>query len=684
MEPPSSSPVCDRSGIPVGQKAIALASSPIRTSNKVALFGGQKIKKPPTVTPKRFTKFFTPRNTASSRGNRPSKAGRQLRDITQNGINRRRRGLFLGDDILEGVENELQSSRPYKRRKFSVDIASSPPLQSSPLKHTQTTQTAPSILEFGDEDEDQTFSDTESLPELFDNLKPFPQPIRRLCEPGASRRILERSFGGRDALSCHRRGPDHGSDWRAETANFVTSPNDIHTFRGTALPFCTTSCNTNPLIAVGDEEGSVRLIDSTADERFDRIHVIFRVHKNAVMDVAFSSDDYVLATASGDQTARVVDMQTQQTMCQLIGHKSSVKQVRFKPNDDNMVTTSSRDGTVQVWDLRCGGKAPAQSMRVALGRNIDADGNVQTQTRFGQALDVGLGHRSTNRPFMAGERDELSITSFQHMPHGREHLIITSSEVDASVKVWDIRNVGRRNLVALSSSPVPETHKRTRNYGINAMAMSGDGARLYTVCRDATVYVYSTNHLALGHVPEMSCNPSKRRMPNEPKNGLSPLYGFKHSCLRVSSFYVKASMRKAKDGRSEILAVGNTDCNPILFPTDERHFPRGGRSSLSYNDMDDCGESGLPMMPPLPSAAPLTNPHVFEHGTALVRAHSKEATSLAWSTEGNLISVCDDFSARCWREDAPKARELRMKGEVGGGRWRSGWAEMGAAWDEEE
>lgn len=681
MEPPSSSPVCDKTGIPAGQKVIAIASSPIRSTNKTTLLGGQKIKKPPTVTPKRFTKFFTPRNTASSRNNRPSKAGRQLRDITQNGVNRRRGGISLSDDTLEGVENELASSRPFKRRKFSIEVASSPPLQSSPLKHAQTTQTTP-LLIFEDEDEDEALSEAETLPEIFEQLKPFPKPIRRLREPGPSRRILERSFGGHDALSRHRRGPDHGANWRAETANFVTKPTDLHTFRGTALPFCTTSCNTNPLIAVGDEEGSVRLIDSNADSHFGRTHVTFRVHKNAVMDIGFSSDDYILATASGDQTARVVDMQTQQTMCQLIGHKSSVKQVRFRPNDDNMVTTSSRDGTVQVWDLRCGGKAPAQSMRVALGRNVDGDGKIETQTRYGQALDVGCGHRSTKRPFDAGERGELSITSFQHMPHGREHLIITASEVDASVKIWDIRGVGRRSPVPLGSTPIPEAHRRTRNYGISSMAMSGDGARLYTVCRDSTIYAYSTNQLALGNVPEMSSNPSRRRTLNEPKAGLAPLYGFRHPTLRVSSFYIKASLRKARDGRGEILAVGNTDCNPVLFPTDERHFPRGGRMPLSYDDEDD--EFELPSIAPSTTTAPKLSPYVFEHGTSLVRAHNKEATSLAWSTEGNLISVSDDFTARCWRENAQKARGLRTGGEINGGRWRAGWADVGAAWDEEE
>lgn len=654
------------------------ASSPLGppTTRSNTILSSQKIKKPPTVTPKRFTKFFTPRSTLSTRGGRQSKAGRQLQDITKNGANRRSKGLITGDEFVADSRDDITSSRPLKRRKFSTDPSSSPP-QSSPLKHVQT---AP----LDDPPLSPTFSEADTLPDLLEEWKPFPRPIRRLPEAGRSRRILERSFGGYDALSRGFRGADHGSDPRAETANFVTTPSDLHSFRGTALPFCTAACNTNSLVAVGDEEGSVRLIDSSSAAQFNTSHVKFRVHHNAVMDVTFCSDDYVLATASGDQTARVVDMQSQQTVCILSGHKSSVKQVRFQPNDDNMITTSARDGTVQLWDLRCGGKSAVQNFRASIGQQRDADGKVQPDTRYSQELHVGYGHRSSSRPFEADQRNELSITSFQHLPHGREHLILTASEVNASVKVWDIRNVGRRNPVPLSSTPLPESHLGTRHYGINTMALSGDGARLYTVCRDATVYVYSTSQLVLGHAPEMSSGPSRRRMLKEPKTGLGPLYGFKHPKLRLGSFYVKASLRPAKDDRGEMLAVGSTDRYPILFPTDERHLPRRGRSPAP-DIVDEDEDDDLPSLPQPPAQrSPPHSPPIFEHGTPLVRAHSKEVTSLTWTTEGGLITVSDDFSARCWREDGQKARDLRQMGEVGGGRWRSGWAQVGADWDEEE
>lgn len=75
------------------------------------------------------------------------------------------------------------------------------------------------------------------------------------------------------------------------------------------LPFCTTSCNTNSLTAVGDEQGGVGLLDSASSHKdgFTKHYLAMReVHNNAVMDLAFSEDDALLATASGDQNSHVI------------------------------------------------------------------------------------------------------------------------------------------------------------------------------------------------------------------------------------------------------------------------------------------------------------------------------------------------------------------------------------------
>ncbi|KAF2216480.1 hypothetical protein CERZMDRAFT_33925 [Cercospora zeae-maydis SCOH1-5] len=496
---------------------------------------------------------------------------------------------------------------------------------------------------------------------------------------------MERSFGGYAATSRGFRGVDHAGDWRAETAGFVTTPKDSRVFQGAALPFCTTACNTNPLVAVGDEEGSVHMLDSSGTSDFSTTHVKFKVHSNAVMDIAFSSDDYILATASGDQTARVVDMQSQRTICILTGHKSSVKQVRFQPNDDNMITTSSRDGTIQLWDLRCGSKSAVQNFRTSLKTRT---GGSSPETRFGKSLDVGYGHMSDRRPYNTDNRDELSITSFHHLPNGREHLMVTSSEVDASVKLWDLRNAGmssRKAPVPLSSTSVPAVHNSKRNFGINSMALSSDGSRLYTVCRDWSVYAYSMNQMVLGNAPEMSTGPSRRRMLKQPMSGMGPLYGFKHPQLRLATFYIKAALRPAAGDMGEMLAIGSSNHCPVLFPTDERHVPRPERPTQEEeDDNDELFVAPKSSNRSSASANASLDLPIHNRGTALIGGHHKEVTSVAWTMEGNLISVGDDYSARCWRENATVARELRTKGDFGGERWRMGWAEVDAAYDGEE
>ncbi|KAK5711456.1 hypothetical protein LTR17_018392 [Elasticomyces elasticus] len=687
-----------------------LASSPPPRSS------GLKQRKPPTVTPKRFTKFFTPRLSSSTRGGgrqRQSKAGRQLRDITKNGANQRRRGQVLPqDDMLRHLQaDELAVGRPVKRRKVEereVNLSSSPPqLQSSPLKRVQFAGQI-DILEDEPASPSLTASDADDeLPDLLHHLQPFPAPIRRLRASNQTRRVLERSFGGHSALSQGYRGSQHCAPWQATTADFVSTPSDVHTFRpGTAIPFCTTPCHTNSLVAIGDEEGSIRLLDTAPTSDFSTAHLNIRVHRNAVMDLAFSSDDYLLATASGDQTSRVVDMHTQQILCVLSGHGSSVKQVRFQPNaGNNVLATSSRDGTVQIWDLRCSERGSMSTLRIGQRKGLNEDGEKEEPSiRYPRSsLRVGPAHRSsrgtgTKSPSTQNsEESAVSITAIEHLPNGREHLLVTASELSASVKLWDLRNAGRRgDPVPLASTPLPDSHRRTRNYGISSMALSGDGARLYTLCKDATIYAYSTNHLILGSAPEMSDGCGRRgRMGKEAKVGLGALYGFRHAGLTTGSFYVKLAVRAARGGRGEVLAVGSGSGTPVVFGTDERYFPRQRHhltEHLGEDDEDDDDDH-------LPTAQSSKRHHsspvqagsddglpIHSCGSALIRGHEsdREVTAVTWSCDGDLVTVGDDFTARCWREDGEGARGLRRGGEGGGRRWGSGWADVGREWDESD
>lgn len=463
----------------------------------------------------------------------------------------------------------------------------------------------------------------------------------------------------------------------------------------------------NSLVAVGDEEGGIRLLDSSIDEDagFTDAYLGFRPHMNSIMDLEFSSDDSLLATASGDQTSLIIDMATQRPIHCLSNHSSSVKRVQFQPASNNKVlATCSRDGNVNIWDLRCKGfERPALQVQCSLeSESENHPTTAPPKMLYPHVLNTIRGahaYTTSQNPTMDKNdvppfgRTDITVTSLAFLSPGRENLFVTASEASASVRLWDLRtahnNRRGRPVIPLSTTQEPESHVKYRRFGLTSMAFGGDGSRLYTLCRDNTVYTYSTSHLILGHAPELSLNNNRpRRTGGSDKDGLGPLYGFRHPRLQISSFYVKLAVRKASHDHPEMLAVGSSDHCPILFPTDERYVtPPVKRLDESLPSRTSLfttrsglrrSNSGLGLSGRLEDTIP-----IHQSGTPLVEGHQKEVTGMSWTPSGELITVSDDYTARCWRE-GPEARELRNAGETEGKRWQCGWADMKDSIDDED
>lgn len=420
----------------------------------------------------------------------------------------------------------------------------------------------------------------------------------------------------------------------------------------------------------------------------------------------------LLATASGDQTSRVIDMPTQTATFTMSGHTSSVKQVCFQPGSSNVIVTSSRDGGVLVWDLRCKShEGPVRDFKVSLS-GPDGDGTATQPERYASSVNsIQEAHAPAPRPLVESttkpapkpslvrdypsrtepqnRRSDISVTALAFLPFGREHLLLTGSEANASVKLWDLRTTHshRRNRATpLSSTRQPDSHNSHRHFGLTSMALSGGGDRLYTVCRDNTVYAYSTSHLILGHAPELSLTaPRPRRPGGVEKEGLGPMYGFRHPQFHATTFYVKSALRSAAGDKSELLAVGSSDGCAVLFPTEERYLGKGRTASAIQSFSSSLSrptltrsQSGTSLFTRLNDTVP-----IYQHGTPLVRGHSREVTDMTWTYGGDLVTVGDDLTARCWRE-GPDARDLRLGGETEGRRWGCGWSETVGDWDSDD
>ncbi|KAI4197456.1 MAG: hypothetical protein LQ350_005895 [Teloschistes chrysophthalmus] len=699
-----------------------------------------KRKAQPTITPRTFTRFFAPR-PSQPKGVKVSAARQALAEITGPAANRilnwRRTPKKASIDICEDDDvTEFPATK--KRRLQGLASPVLTPVNSSPLNRLSKrkreirkddTPEQVSSTEEGDSEAEQALMRNSRLPRPLG-------PIIRSTQRGIMGGFLSRQ-AGLEPPFLTRHPVSDGRDWQYETADFYTVPDDQHICHKlgdpteNAIPFCSTSCNTNSLVAIGDENGGIRLLETAAASKpqFAKAYLTFRPHTNAILDLAFSPDDLLLATASGDQSCQIIDMPTQRTLHTLAVHRSSLKQVKFQPGNPSVVVTSSRDGSVRIWDLRCkGSDAPVRNVRVSLD-GLEEHGNIKgSKMTYPPSVDAimrahsarilppsnsalkSADHLTTSDVPSKGEKPsrhgDVSVTALTFLPAGREHLLLTACEADSTVKLWDLRTThqNRRGTqpVPLSSTRQPESHTTHRHFGINSMALSGDSARLYTLCRDNTIYAYSTSHLILGSAPELSSTTSDSvRKPRfgrtTEKEGLGPIYGLRDPKFKAATFYVKLSIRPAQDNRSELLAAGSSDDCAIIWPTDERYLRHIDRTRHSRGNpvvLQDGHVTPPPSAlgnerrPPLPRIDSGINSRlkdtipIYTHGTPLLRGHSSEVTALSWAHGGGLVTLSDDLTARCWREDGERARELRIDGEGEGKRWGCGWADVGEGWHE--
>ncbi|WEW57435.1 hypothetical protein PRK78_002902 [Emydomyces testavorans] len=681
-----------------------------------------KPKKRPPVTPRSFKRFFTPRSSLNGPNTRSIVRTKChiLKDILTPPSSLKRNGPAFpnvpNDDKAASKQLQDPLCTPSRKRKLSF-CASSPPLQSSPLRRFRT---APTIYT----DPVDRQEDIEEIAPIYDTIleeptieEPIskPIPLRRSKTLQASSSTFLRGLATSRSSRVSFRSPSHGTAWQDETAKFYSRPDDLHRCwqdDHPTLPFCTAACHTNSLVAIGDEEGGIRILDTAKGDKlgFSQSYLSFQPHMNSIMDLEFSSDDKLLATASGDQSSHIIDMPTQTAVYCLSKHSSSVKRVQFQPaSNDNVVATCSRDGSVNIWDLRY--KAfdkPSLQLRCSLASEGDNSTRISTANmKYAQVSNSIRGaHSDRARPKGQIEtqthRDDISVTSISFLHPGREHLFVTSCESNACVRLWDMRtsySLRRKMSTPLAVTKQPESHSRYRQFGLTSMVFNGDGSRLYTLCRDGTIYAYSTPHLILGSGNELSLSkPQHRRFPaEEAKTGLGPLYGFRHPRLLVSTFFVKIALRRARDHHTELLAVGSSDNCAVLFPTDESYFNRSSPTPGISLPADDT------FQPPVPkgfsgrriglrrtnSGTSLSerlehNIPIYQLGTPLIEGHHKEVSAVSWTNNGELVTVSDDLHARCWRE-GPDARDLRVGGETEGRRWNCGWADVNdTEYDEEE
>ncbi|KAF4120860.1 WD40 repeat [Geosmithia morbida] len=724
----NTTPTADRHGRP--SEPLLPSSSPVQHGllSPTRSTSRRKERRPPSVTPKRFGRFFTPRSSQSIVGRRilariPSEELNAHHAMSPDSIPSdplqpsdgcHQDQSFLSSPSQAATCRKRTTSSleqpTIQRRRVAFDDMPPPQLNLSG-EHSQDVLSdwrKTTLNRFFRTSRGQDVSAKDSLipdavhepaakrtrtqsPELH-----TPTPVRKFRNRGCEAQLLDREHGfsshtGRQYMAFP------ACDARALTGNFYSNSDD-HEYAanyegpGNTTPFCQANLHKSPITAVGDEQGYVRLLrtDGWTNSSSGKMDSFFKAHDNAVIDMDVSSDDMRLATACGDWSGRIFDTTTQSAAVDLRGHTSGMRQVLFQPGRANgeVLATAAKDGCVNIWDLRC------NSLPVNAFSTMCDDDSTKAITRRNTDLET-LQLRPINSMDLAhvrtanGLHTPASITTLQWFPAGREHLLVSGSEANAAIKLWDIRCIKPRHkdqATPLSVTAEPQ-HHTFRSYGLTSLAINADGSRLYSVCKDNTVYAYSTAHLILGQAPEL-VNSAVKRKPRG-LQGIGPLYGWKNDRLSAISFWVKASLRAASASWGpELLAVGGNDKCPIVFPTDERYMRSAfdqrnhilETSSANSSAATGAARSTLPSLNP--SAA---NIPIFRCGTALVNGHDKEVSAVGWTNQGRLVSLSDDGGVRHWQDDdTQRAGYLRQVGDFGGERWNAGWADVSDGWDDEE
>lgn len=138
------------------------------------------------------------------------------------------------------------------------------------------------------------------------------------------------------------------------------------------------------------------------------------VHRNGIFDVKWSLCDTLLATVSGDHTARITDVRAEKTLHILKGHSSTVKCVVWDPNHPELLSTAGRDGCISLWDVR---------------EKSGKDGHLSP------VIGVSWAHeQQAGKPTRKGKATSAarSVTSLLYLPYS-PYEIVSSGSTDGSV-----------------------------------------------------------------------------------------------------------------------------------------------------------------------------------------------------------------------------------------------------------
>lgn len=228
------------------------------------------------------------------------------------------------------------------------------------------------------------------------------------------------------------------------------------------------------LVATASGDGTARLWDASSRETV----VELIGHSGAVSDVAFSPVGHLVATASNDGSARVWDASTGAELSVLRGHSDGISDVAFSP-DGHQVATASRDGTVRLWEWSTRSEmtslASGHGARAGIAFSPDPDSPLVATANWDGTATV-WNRVSGAEVTLRGH--ENSVTDVAFSPDGTR---VATASGDETVKLWD----------AMSGTAL--TTLRGHRGDVSSVAFSPNGLLIGTASDDRTARLWDVS-----------------------------------------------------------------------------------------------------------------------------------------------------------------------------------------------
>lgn len=362
-------------------------------------------------------------------------------------------------------------------------------------------------------------------------------------------------------------------------------------------------------------------LEGEPDERLDYLRLAG--HEAAVRDVAFSPDGGRLLSASYDNTLRLWDAESGETIKALRGHGSRVRACAFSP-DGKWAASGSQDQQVRLWDIAgyeearvLRGLAMNEHADAVLAANFSADGQrviTASRDRTARIWDADRG-----RVLQTFQEGHEFLASTAHLFDGGRRLATGAG--DNTVRVWNVA-AGAEQFVLRPTGRAA------------ALAVSPDGQWLLTGGPQGEARFWRARegaepHVMSGHRQEVTA-----------------------AAIRADS-----AMAATGDQTGQIRLWQRVDGDawrpgPVLdghsrMITGLAFTPNGGLVSASGDNT--CGQ---------------WDTRTGEEKRSLVLRHPQWVSSLDVSSDGaQAITSCEDGRARVWRlADATVTAEFTAPG----------------------